>query len=63
MAVKDMTFLQEAPLNSFVAMDGEQTRILAFAPTYQELKEKIRAGGFENVVLWKNPPAWGSFAL
>lgn len=60
---KDMTFLQAAPPNSFVAMDAEQTRILVWAASHRELKEKIKELGLQDVVLWRNPPFWGHVAF
>jgi hypothetical protein len=63
MPVKDMTLLRAAPPNSFVALDAEGTRILAYASTYEELKEKIRSQGLSDILLWKNPPSWGRLIL
>jgi hypothetical protein len=63
MPMTDMTFLKAAPLNSFIAMNSEQNKILAWALTYEELKAKIKAEGLTDIVLWKNPPSWARLSL
>ncbi len=63
MAVKDMTFLRNAPLNSWLALNDEETEVLAAAPTFQELNAEIQAKGLQNIVLWKTPPSKGRLVL
>lgn len=65
MPAKDMTFLQHAPLNSWLALNNKETEVLASAQSLEELEEVITRLGLEDeeVVLFKTPPRWGRFAF
>ena len=65
MAVKDMTFLQNAPLNSWLALNSDETEVLVSAPSLMELEEAATKLGLQDddFVVFKTPPRWGRFAL
>ena len=54
---------QTAPLNSWIALSSDESRIVAVATTLEELESKLLSFGDDEVVLFKTPPIWAHFAF
>ena len=55
--------LKSAPLDSWVALSEDQTRIVAVASSYDEAVKKSECAGVSDPVLVKTPKAWHSIAV
>jgi len=55
--------LKEAPLDSWVALSEDQTKIIAVGSTYDEAVTKSEKAGVSDPVLVKTPKAWRSIAV
>lgn len=55
--------LRSAPLNSWVALSEDETRIVATGRTYAEAVEKSECAGVKDPVIVKTPPAWGALSV
>jgi len=53
--------LESAPLDKWIGLSEDQSRILAVGDTYMELSDKLDAAGEMDAVVMKIPPAWGDF--
>jgi hypothetical protein len=58
-----LRILQSAPLDSWIALSGDESRIVAIGSNYGEVAEKSDAAGEEDVVILKTPPAWGPISV
>ncbi len=54
---------QTAPLNSWIAISNDETRIVAIGPSFKELKEKLAQVADKDYFISKTPPVWAPFAL
>ncbi len=59
---KRLRALESAPLDSWIALSEDESRIVASGPTLAELSACLDAIE-EPVVISKTPPAWGPLAL
>lgn len=55
--------LESAPLDSWVALSEDETKIVAVGSTYAEAVEKSERAGVSDPVLVKTPKAWHSVAV
>jgi hypothetical protein len=55
--------LQSAPLDSWVALSEDETKIVAVGSSYTEAVEKSERAGVSDPVLVKTPKAWHSIAV
>jgi hypothetical protein len=55
--------LQSAPLDSWIALSEDETKIVAVGSSYAEVVEKSERAGVSDPVLVKTPKAWHSFAV
>ncbi len=55
--------LRNAPLNSWVALSDDETRIVAVGATYEELAAELDRMGDTSAVILKTPDAWLPLAL
>jgi len=55
--------LESAPLDKWIALSEDQSRIVAVGETYGELAARLDAAGDTNVVVMKTPPVWGEFSF
>ncbi len=55
--------LESAPLNSWVALSADQTRIVAVGDDPQTVFDRATELGEEHFVLAKTPPTWGALIL
>ena len=51
--------LRSAPLNSWVALSEDETKIIAVGATYSEAAENSERAGVSDPVIIKTPPKWG----
>lgn len=55
--------LESAPLDRWIALSEDQSRIVAIGETYGELAAQLDAVGDTKSVVLKTPPFWGEFAF
>jgi hypothetical protein len=55
--------LKSAPLDSWIALSEDETRIVAIGATYDEAVRKSESAGVSDPVLVKTPKAWHSIAV
>ena len=55
--------LKSAPLDSWVALSQDETRIVAVASSYKEAVSKSEAAGVTDPVIIKTPKAWMPIAM
>jgi len=62
---KDLRFeaLESAPLDSWIALSEDETKIVAVGSSYAEAVEKSESAGVTDPVLVKTPKAWHSVAV
>lgn len=51
--------LCSAPLNSWIALSQDETRIVAVGETYSEVSELSDAAGETDPLILKTPAVWG----
>ena len=55
--------LRSAPLNSWVALSEDETKVVAVGATYDEVVKNSEMAGTSDPVLIKTPKDWASFSL
>jgi hypothetical protein len=55
--------LKSAPLDSWVALSEDETRIVAIGSSYNEVVEKSQSAGVSDPVLVKTPKEWLPISL
>jgi hypothetical protein len=55
--------LREAPLDSWIALSEDETRIVAVGKTYAEAAEKSDQAGCADPVIIKTPPEWAPLSF
>ena len=55
--------LKSAPLDSWVALSQDETKIVAVGSTYDEAVKKSESAGVSDPVLVKTPKAWHPIAV
>jgi hypothetical protein len=55
--------LSGAPLNSWVALSDDETQLVAFGATYQDVADQLDRIGDQTSVILKTPPSWLPLAL
>jgi hypothetical protein len=55
--------LRSAPLNSWVAFDEGETRIVATASTYEQVVKESNAAGVADPIVVKTPPEWSPLSV
>jgi hypothetical protein len=58
-----LELLRSAPLNAWVALSGDESRIVAIGSDYREVSDKADAAGESDAVILKTPPAWSAFSV
>jgi hypothetical protein len=53
-----LTLLRSAPLNSWVALSEDESRIVAVADSYQDVAARSDSAGETDPVILKTPPDW-----
>ena len=55
--------LNEAPLDSWIALAEDESKIVAIGDTYAEAVQNSEKAGVAEPVLIKTPEKWGSFSV
>lgn len=58
-----LDLLRSAPLDSWIALSGDESRIVATGGEYGEVSQKADAAGETDAVIIKTPPAWSAFSV
>ncbi len=58
-----LELLNKAPLDSWVALSEDETRIVAVGATYEEAARKSELAGVSDPVLLKTPKIWLSLSV
>jgi hypothetical protein len=55
--------LRKAPLDSWVALSADQSKVVGVGASYEEVSAKLNYMGDTDSVILKTPPAWLPLAL
>ena len=55
--------LEKAPLDSWIALSDDETRVVAQGATYQDVVNQLDRIGDEDAVILKTPPSWFPLAV
>jgi len=55
--------LKSAPLDSWIALSEDETRVVAVGSSYDEAVKKSESAGVTDPVLVKTPKSWHSIAV
>jgi Family of unknown function (DUF5678) len=55
--------LRNAPLDSWVALSEDETRVVAVGKNYSEVVEKSEQAGVTDPVIVKTPPQWAPLSV
>jgi hypothetical protein len=55
--------LQSAPLDTWIALSEDESRIVAIGSNYLEVSEKSDESGEEDVIILKTPTAWAPYSV
>ena len=55
--------LRKAPLDSWVALSADETRVVAVGASYEEVTAKLGRMGDTDSIILKTPSAWLPLAL
>ena len=55
--------LKSAPLNSWIALSGDETTIVASGASYEEVSRQIEESGITDSVVLKTPACWAPFSV
>ena len=58
-----LQLLRSAPLNSWIALSADETKIVAIGETFMEADAIAKKSGEKNYVLTRTPDAWTPRAL
>jgi hypothetical protein len=50
--------LQSAPLDKWIAISEDESRIIAVGETYSEVSDLSDAAGEDDPIILRTPPAW-----
>lgn len=55
--------LRNAPLDSWIALSDDETRVVAQGLTYQDVADELDRIGDDSAVILKTPPRWLPLAV
>jgi len=55
--------LQGVPLDSWVALSHDESRVIAVGRDYADVSAKVDAAGEADVLMLKTPPSWAPFSV
>lgn len=61
--VRRLELLRSAPLNSWIALSEDESRIVATGSTYSEVVERSEAAGEQDPLIIKTPEQWASLSV
>jgi hypothetical protein len=58
-----LEILRSAPLDKWIALSGDESRLIAVGDDYSEVSQKADAAGETDAVILKTPSVWSSFSV
>lgn len=58
-----LEILKSAPLNKWIALSGDESRLVAVGDDYSEVSDKADAAGETEAVILRTPTEWSSFSV
>jgi hypothetical protein len=58
-----LELLRSAPLNAWIALSEDESRIVAVGDDFAEVSEKADAAGEPEALILKTPPVWAALAV
>jgi len=58
-----LEILQSAPLDKWIALSEDESRLVAVGDNYTEVSEKADEAGETDAVILRMPSGWDSFAV
>lgn len=58
-----LEILRSAPLDSWVALSEDESKIVAVGATYSEVAEKSEKAGISNPLIIKTPARWATLSV
>ena len=58
-----LEILRSAPLDAWIALSEDESRLVAVGTDYGDVSEKADAAGEPNAVILKTPPVWAPFSV
>ena len=58
-----LNLLRPAPLDAWIALSQDESRIVATADDYDEAARKAEEAGETDPVILKTPPVWSQFSV
>jgi hypothetical protein len=58
-----LDLMRSAPLDAWIALSQDESRIVATGSDYSEVSEKADAAGESEAIIIKTPPAWGAISV
>jgi hypothetical protein len=55
--------LRTAPLDSWIALNGNETEVIATGATYEVVSKLLDESGVEDSLILKTPKTWARFAV
>ena len=58
-----LALLQSAPLNTWIALSEDESRIVAAGADFGEVSTKADEAGEPDAIILRTPPAWSGFSV
>ena len=58
-----LEILKSAPLNKWIALSEDESRLVAVGDDYSEVSDKADAAGETEAVILRTPTEWSSFSV
>jgi Family of unknown function (DUF5678) len=58
-----LELLRSAPLNAWIALSEDESRIVAVGNDFAEVSEKADAAGEPEAIIIKTPPIWAALSV
>jgi hypothetical protein len=58
-----LEILRSAPLNKWIALSEDESRIVAVGDDFQEVSDKSDAAGETDPIILKTPVSWAPFSI
>ncbi len=55
--------LRQAPLDSWIALSKDETKVVAVGATYSEVVKNCEQAGIDDPVILKTPPQWAPLSV
>jgi hypothetical protein len=62
-AASRLKALQSAPLDSWIALSEDESRVVATGRDYKEVSDKADAAGETDVLILKTPASWSPLSV